>query len=230
VLVAAPVSDSARATISQELWNKYVSAYVAASVLPFDGAGEATLDDCRRAGADYLVVAPFELRPRLPGMANSAGRVAARTHLVVTNCITGSAVADRYIAFDSDPPSGLPEADYESLAEDTWGHAVPATLAKYPNVFARIAEVTHVTGPFALVNLKASSNVAVGDTLRDVATPERKNRARPILMTVTQVFPKYSQVTFSIVDGEAPSVGDFVEPVPPDARSGPAASRTSASR
>ena len=222
ILVAAPVSDRAGATMTQALWTKFVDVYASGEVIPYDGTGDPTMADCRRAGADYLLVAPFDLRPRLPGMPNAEGRVAARTHLVVTNCITGTAIVDQTINFDSDPPSSANAGDFESVPEITWAHSIPATLAKYPPAFERVARVTNVAGPFGFVDLRASAHVSVGDGLRDFATSGRVRRANPIVMTVTQVFEKYVQVTFSTVSGDVPVVGDLVEPIPQGAPPAPA--------
>ena len=95
VLVYTSVSDQARTTMSRELWTKYVTTYAGANAVVFDGATPPTLDDCHKAGAQYMLVAPFDLRPRLPGLANSTGRVAAISHLVATNCITSSVSLDQ---------------------------------------------------------------------------------------------------------------------------------------
>ncbi|MBD5654604.1 MAG: hypothetical protein IAI50_05420 [Candidatus Eremiobacteraeota bacterium] len=215
VLVAANVSDPSGTAMSQALWAKDVAAYVGASVVPFAGTEPPTLADCHAAHADYLVVAPFDLRPRLPGMPNSSGRVAARTHLVVTNCITGTVIVDQLINFDSDPPSNASEGDFESVPEITWAHAVPATLAKRPVVFERVARITNLNAPFAFVDLKASSHLAIGDGLRDFATPDHIGRPNPIILTVTQVYEKFVQVIFSMVSGgDQPQMGDLVEPLP----------------
>src|SRR5579863_3891784 len=94
LLVATRISDDAAPTMSITLWTKLVDDYLGNDILPFKGAGTPTLDDCRSVSADYLVDAPFDLRPRLPGLANTTGRVAAKSHIVVTNCITGTVILD----------------------------------------------------------------------------------------------------------------------------------------
>jgi hypothetical protein len=221
VLVFAPVADDAQPTMSQTLWNKYVAAYAASTVVPFDGAGDPTLEDCRKAGADYLLIAPFELRPRLPGMPNSSGRIAARTHLIVTNCITGSAVTDQTINFDSDPPSDAAEGDFDSIPEITWAHDVPATLARHPIAFVRVARVTNLSTPFVFIDLHASSHVALGEGLRDFATPDHVRRARPILLTVTAVHDAYVEATYDAFSNDTPLLGDLVEAIPKGAPPAP---------
>lgn len=210
VLVAATVADQASATMSPALWNKLIAAYVGANVVPYAGATAPTLDDCRKAGADYLVLAPFDLRPMLPGLPNASGRVAARTHLAVTNCITGSLIVDQAVNLDSDPPSNANEGDFESVPEISWARSVPATLAKVPLAFERIAHVIRVTPPLALVDIKRG--VRPGDGLRDFAHADHSRRATPITLTVTQVFDRYLEVMFSS-SGDRPSVGDLVEPL-----------------
>ena len=224
VLVWSPVADDARPAMTQSLWNKFVAAYAASTVAAFAGPGDPTLEDCRKAGADYLLVAPFELRPRLPGMPNSSGRIAARTHVVVTNCITGTAVTDQTINFDSDPPSNATEGDFDSVPEITWAHSVPATLARHPIAFVRVARVTNLSPPFVFVDLRASSHVAVGEGLRDFATPDHVRRVRPILLTVTAVHEKYLEATYDAFSSDAPLLGDLVEPIPKGASPAPALS------
>ncbi len=212
VLVWAIVAESARNTMSQALWTKDVNAYVGGNVIPFAGDVAPTLADCKAAGADYAIAAPFDLRPSLPGLANANGRVAARTHLVVTNCIAGSTSLDQAVMFESDVPSIASDGDFDSVPEVTWAHGVPAALAKVPLAFERIARVMQITSPLALVDIKAGS-IHAGDALRDFAHADRSLRKTPIIMTVTQTFDKYLEVMFSSL-GDKPGVGDLVEPIP----------------
>jgi hypothetical protein len=170
------------------------------------------LADCKAAGADYAIAAPFDLRPSWPGLANASGRVAARTHLVVTNCIAGTTSLDRTVMFESDVPSVASDGDFDSIPEVTWARGVPAALAKMPLTFERIARVMQITAPLALVDIKMG-NVRAGDALRDFARADRSLRKTPIIMTVTQAFDKFLEVMFSSL-GDKPSVGDLVEPVP----------------
>lgn len=212
VLVWAVVAEPARNTMSQALWTKDIDAYVGGNVIPFAGDAAPTLADCRAAGADYAIAAPFDLRPSLPGMANASGRVAARSHLVVMNCIGGTTALDQTIMFESDVPSVASDGDFDSVPEITWAHGVPAALAKVPLTFERIARVMQITSPLALIDIKAGS-IHPGDALRDFAHADRSMRKTPIVMTVTQTFEKYLEVMFSSL-GDKPSVGDLVEPVP----------------
>ena len=216
VLVGAPVATAARSSMSPALWSKIIANYVNAEVVPFEGI--PTLDDCRRRQAEYMVAAPFELRPRLPGMMNSTGRTMAVTRLVVTNCVTSTQVFEQTINLESDPPSNANAGDYDSVPEISWSRSVPAALAKYPVFFPRVARVLSVTPPLAVVDIAA--NLRPGDTLR-VFADAKHNPKGPIILTVTQVTGKTAEVLFSIVGGAiAPSVGDLVEPmtVPPPAK------------
>ena len=198
--------------MSQALWTKDVDAFALGNVVPFAGDVAPTLADCKAVGADYALAAPFDLRPSLPGMANASGRVAARSHLVVTNCIVGTTALDQTIMFESDVPSIASDGDFDSVPEITWAHGVPAALAKIPMTFERIARVMQITSPLALVDIK-TGHLHAGDALRDFARADRSTRTTPIIMTVTQTFEKYLEVMFSSL-GDKPSVGDLVEPMP----------------
>lgn len=211
VLISTSVSEQALATMRPDLWLTFVNAYVGGNAIVFAGPGLPTVADCRKAGADYLVIAPFDLRPRLPGMANASGRVAAMTHLIARNCITDTISIDQQISFDSDPPSGASDGDFDSVAETTWAHAVPAGLAKHPLILETVAHVISVRVPFALVNIKNNGTIHPGDGLRDFSTPDHAPRAKPIIMTVTQVFDSYVEVTFPA--DATPDKGDLVEPI-----------------
>ncbi len=196
--------------MSQALWTKDVNAYVGGNVIPFAGDAAPTLADCKAAGADYAIAAPFDLRPSLPGMSNASGRVAARSHLVVTNCIGETTALDQTVMFESDVPSIASDGDFDSVPETTWARGVPAALARVPLTFERIAHVMQITSPLALVDIKAGS-IHPGDALRDFAYADHRIRKAPIIMTVTQTFGKYLEVMFSSL-GDKPSVGDLVEP------------------
>jgi len=210
VLVGATVNDAARGTMSPALWTKMVGDWANATAIPYKD-GEPDLAACRKAEADFMIAAPFDLRPRLPGMPNSSGRVAARAHLVVTNCITEAVVYDQTIAFDSDP-ANAPAGDFESSPETTWAKNVPATLAKYPLYFTHVAHVIQVTPPLALVDIR--DNMKPGDLLRVYADSTRRRKG-PITLVVTQQLGKYTEVTFPTLAGAVlPAKGDYVEPAP----------------
>ncbi len=211
VLVWAVVAEPARYTMSPELWSKDIAAYVGGNAIAFAGPNDPTVADCRAAGADYAVVAPFALRPKLPGMANSGDRIAAQTHLVVVNCITGSTTLDRVVFLESDPPTHATEGDLDGVPEITWAHGLPGTLAKNAVVFERIARIVQITPPLALVDLRAG-RVRVGDGLRDFAHADHSVRPSPIALTVTQIFDRYVEVMFSST-GDRPATGDLVEPL-----------------
>ncbi len=210
VLVGTTVSDAALQTMPAALWSKMVTAWVNAESVSF--AGLPTLDDCRRQTADFMVSAPFDLRPRLPGMPNSSERIGAVTHLVVTNCVTGDVVYAQHIDLESDPPTNQPVGDFESVPEISWSKSVPAALAKYPVFFPRVARIVQVTPPLALVDF--SGPIKAGDTLIVYAASNHRAKG-PITLTVTQPVGKYWEVLFSTVGGALqPAVGDFVEPPP----------------
>jgi hypothetical protein len=197
--------------MSPALWAKIVAAYVNAEAVPLDG--EPTLDDCHKAKAAYMVYAPFDLRPRLPGMVSSSGRVAAHTRIVVTNCVTGEVAYDQAIPLDSDPPSSANAGDFEAVPETSWSRVVPQQLARYPVFFPRVSRIKSVQPPFAFIDT-VGGLYAVGDVLRAFASADG-SRKTPILLTVTSTDGKYLQVVFSTVNGTPPpEPGDYVEPVP----------------
>jgi hypothetical protein len=211
VLIGTTVSTPARDSMSTALWAKLVAAFVNAEAVPLDA--QPTLEDCAKARAAYMVSAPFELRPRLPGVVGSSGRVAAQTHIVVTNCITGQVPYDKVIPLDSDPPSSANAGDFESVPETSWARVAPQELARYPVFFPRVARVRSVTPPFALIDA-AGGAFTIGDTLRAFATANGEKRAL-VLLTVTSTEGKYVQVVFSTVNGApVPQIGDYVEPAP----------------
>ncbi len=193
VLIGTSVSDQAKSTMSPALWTKIVTSYVNAEPLPFDG--DPTLDDCHKAKAAYMVYAPFDLRPRLPGMVSSSGRIAARTRIVVTNCVTGDVAYDQSIPLDSDPPGSANAGDFEAVPETSWSRVVPQELARYPVFFPRVSRIRSVQSPFAYVDT-VGGLYAVGDTLRAFAGSGATHRP-PILLTVTSIDGKYVQAVFS---------------------------------
>jgi hypothetical protein len=214
VLVYAPVADAARTTMPPALWSRMVGDYVSAHVVTFDGDAPPVVADCRKAGADFMVTAPFDLRPRLPGMANSSGRVSAVTHLEFTNCVTGRVVYNQRVDLESDPGS-QPEGDLDSVPEISWAKTVPATLARYPLYFPRVSRVIQVTPPLVTIDLR--NEVKPNDVLVVYAGADRAVK-KPIYLVVTQVNGKYVQALYSTVNGgPAPAVGDYVEPAPTDA-------------
>lgn len=211
VLVGTMVSDPAHDSMSRALWAKLVTNYVGAETVPF--SGHPTLADCHSAKAAYMVDAPFDLRPRLPGVANSEGRVAALTHVVVTNCVTTSVVFDRVILLDSDPPGASSAGDFESVPEISWSKVVPAELGRYPQFFPHVARIASVRPPFAYIELNGTPPLKIGEQLRAFANSSG-DRRDPVLLTVTSSDARYMQVLFSNIGGDpVPQSGDYVEPV-----------------
>jgi hypothetical protein len=211
VLVGTSVSAAARDSMSPALWARLVANYVSAQVVPFNGT--PTLDDCHRAKAAYMLEAAFDLRPRLPGMVNSEGRVAARTRLIVTNCVTGHVAYDQVVFLDSDPPSTGDAGDFESVPEISWSKAVPQELARYPVFFPHVARIKSVSPPFAYIELAGTAPMKVGDVLTAFANANGERRA-PVILTVTNTDAKLIQVLFSATGGDpVPEAGDYVEPM-----------------
>jgi hypothetical protein len=209
VLVGTTVSAAATSSMSASLWAQIVAGYVNAQVVPL--RGEPTLDACHKAGAAYMVSAPFVLRPNLPGVGGASGRTTGQTRVAVTNCVTGDVVFDQTIPLDSDPSDETP-GDFEAVPETSWSHVAPAELARHPIFFARVSHVKRVDAPFAYIDT-VGGTYAVGDTLRAFANA-RGGRRVPIQMTVTALDGKLVQVVFSVVNGAPPpEVGDYVEPV-----------------
>jgi hypothetical protein len=209
VLVGTSVADNALGTIAPPLWHKYVLASLGGyQVLPFEGPSVPTLDDCRRAGAEYVLQALFELRPQLPGLPNAAsGRIAARARERVIDCVSGDVVADKIVDFESDPPSGAPDPDATPIGP--WDREIPATLARRRIVLERPARIVFVAQPLAHVNFRGAT-LHPGDVLQDVANARNVHRAQPIVLTVTQVYDDYVEVIFD-ASGDHPNVGDLVE-------------------
>jgi hypothetical protein len=206
LLVGTTVADTAQATMSAALWRTLIADWIGGQVVTFPD-GTPTLADCRNAGADYMAAALFELRPHLPGMPNSSGRVAARTNITVTNCLTGTITYDQTINLDSEPrPETTNDSELDSAA--MWAHSVPPALAAHPALFARAARIISVRPPQAIVDVRGANP---GDVLRVYAGADRKAKG-PIYLTVTRQLGKNVEATFSTLDGvPQPAAGDFVE-------------------
>jgi hypothetical protein len=209
ILVYAPVPQQFQAQFSQTLWANDILAYLASDSrvvveLP-------TIESCRASGAFYMVAAPFDERPRLPGAATMAtGRVMGQTHLVVTNCLSGDTVDDAVIAFESDPQSGANEGDFESTPEVTWAHTVQQLAAKHTLKFPSFPRVVSVRPPFVDIGI-ANSSLKPGDRLRVFATRGGQQRSA-VIVTVTEIFADYVQATFAPADTQ-PNIGDYLEPI-----------------
>ena len=171
-LVATGVTGRAQSVMPTALWKRYVEAYVGGDVVPFEGDGVPTLADCRAAKAELLVYAPFDLRARLPGLANATGdRVAAGAHIVAQNCITDETVFDRIVSFASDPPGDDNAGDFEIDPEAAWGHEVPQTLARVRFDRTDLARVSPPLPPDVVVASPAPARPANPTARVAVATP-----------------------------------------------------------
>jgi hypothetical protein len=208
VLLGTSIADDAFGTIAPALWSRYMAASLSGyHVIPFAGPVDPTLDDCERAGAAYLVLAPFEQRPQLPGLANASGRLTGRSHLVARNCTTGDVVFDQIVDFVSDPVPAGPGTDAD--AESPWQREIPATLARHPIVMQRPARVVLVAPPYARIGFR-DATLNAGDVIKDVAHPNSIARSQPIVLTVTAVFDDYVEAVFEL-NGDHPVTGDIVE-------------------
>ena len=202
VLVAAPVADDALGTIAPAAWSKYVGESLPGyQPISFPGLGEPVLDDCLHAGAEYMVVATFERRLQLPGLGVGASRTAARARRKATDCITGDAVADDVVNFESDPASG-PDTDI-------WEREIGAAFAKRPLALPRPARVLLVQPPLVRVSFHGAL-LHEGDVVKDIANPRNVRRSQPIVLNVTQTHTDYVEATFDGA-GPRPQPGDVVE-------------------
>ncbi len=209
ILVDATVAERAAPVMPAETWAKAVGKYVGRAADTPAAGSEPTIDGCRAAGDDFLLRARFDLRPRLPGLANSSGRVSAQARLQLVNCVTGATSLDRVLTFDADPDSAS-EGDFESSGEVTWRRALPAAL-KRVRLYGRIARVIRLTPPLAYVDFHGV-DVKAGDTLSDYAKSDRSARGSVIELAVTQVFDNYVETEYVLADGgPQPAVGDLVE-------------------
>jgi hypothetical protein len=210
VLVAASVADAALGSIAPQAWAKYVGASLGRyRVVTHSGPAAPTAADCRKVPADYLVAAEFELRPRLPGLPNDAGRIPAQARLHIVDCVTGAAASDHLVPFESDPVESVP-VDADATSDGRWDREIPAALATHPIDLQRPARVLFVTSPLARVGLRDSA-LRPGDVLRDVATAKNEPREHPIALTVTQVFEDAVEVLFDAGAADTPQPGDYVE-------------------
>lgn len=211
VLVAATVSDAARGTMSPEVWKRLVTDYVNAEVVLFNGS-TPTLEDCRKSKAAFMVAATFDTVPRLPGIALPKDRLAARSRVRGTNCVTGVVTFDQVIPLQSSPIAIANEGDLEPAAEIRWEKSVRDTLARNPILLARVARIVKVDGPFCFIEFPPGLAVAPGNTFRVFADKDSVKRT-PIMLTITETSGKFAQCLYDAANGTAPVVGDLVEPV-----------------
>ncbi|MFN2459776.1 MAG: hypothetical protein ABR591_03660 [Candidatus Velthaea sp.] len=212
LLVAATVSDAAKGTMPQALWQRLVSEYANASkVVPFAGAA-ATREDCRAANAAYLITAVFDLAPRLPGTAQDTDRKYATAKIELLNCVTGAPVATRALRLESDPLSRANEGDFESNVETTWVRSVRDRLSRDPLPLTGVARILRIDGSFVYVD-GANSSLAVNQALRDFADKNAQPRA-VIDLVVTAITGRLVQAVYNsaAAGGAAPHIGDYVEP------------------
>lgn len=203
VLIGTEVSRAAQDTMSPRLWSRLVAQWVGEKAVPF--SGKPTLGDCAQAKALYMLYAPFELRPELPGGTMQINdRIAALTHVTVVNCVTKATIFDQIIGLSSNPISTANPAD-------TWKSTVAQTLRAHPIVFATLVHVVRVTPPF--VTVAGSGGIGLGQTLRVYAGADGMLRDPPVILTVTAVFGKEVEARYDTSDPHNKvHVGDLVEP------------------
>lgn len=211
VLVGTEVSPAARATMSTSLWARLVAQWVGEHVIPF--TGKPTLEDCARAKSLYVVSAPFELKPRLPGSALHVNdRVAAQTHVTVVNCITKQSVFDQLIPLESNPVSTSNEGDLEPVAEVTWESSIRGALRSHPIVFSSLARVTQISPPFAFIE-GGARGLAIGQTMRIYAGSDGTLRSPPVILTIVDIVGRQIQAQYDSTNpANKVQVGDLVEP------------------
>jgi hypothetical protein len=201
VLVGTDVSGAAQATMSPRLWARLVVQWVGQKPIPF--SGKPTLYECAHAKALYMVYAPFELRPQLPGGSLQVrDRITALTHITVVNCLTKATTFDQIVGLTSNPTS---------TAGDVWASSVAQTLRRHRIVFSALVHVVRVTPPFVM--LSASGGIGLGQTLRVYASRGGTRKNPPVILTVTAVFGREVEARY---DARNPrnkvQIGDRVEP------------------
>ena len=203
VLIGTDVSPQAQTTMSSYLWSRLVEQWVGEKAIPFDG--RPTIDDCKRARALFMLYAPFDLRPKLPGgMLALNDRVAALTHVTIVNCRTNATIFDQIIGLASSPVTSTNPAD-------VWESAIAQTLRTHPIAFTVLPRIERITPPFVLI--AGGKGLALGQTLRIYATADGTLREPPVILTVTAVYAKAVEARYDAADTRNKvEMGDLVEP------------------
>ena len=211
VLVGTEVSSAARTTMTPALWTKLVDQWVGENVIPVSGA--PTIDDCHAHRALYMVHAPFDLKPRLPGTALHVNdRVAAQTHTIVTNCITNKVVLDEIIPLESNPVSTSNEGDLEPVPEITWESSIRSSFHAHPIVFASLIRIVRVAPPFVFIE-GLTRGLGVGQTLRVFASSDGTLRNPPVIVTIVDFVGRQIEAQYDTTNPKNKvAVGDLIEP------------------
>ncbi|MBV8074571.1 MAG: hypothetical protein JO140_04000 [Candidatus Eremiobacteraeota bacterium] len=211
VLVGTEVSATAQNTMPAALWSRLVAQWVGENVIPFNGS--PTIDDCKRAKALYMVSAPFELKPRLPGTALHVNdRVQALTHVTVVNCLNKKTVYDQLISLESNPVSTANEGDLEPVAAVTWESSIRQTFRTHQLVFATFSRVIKVVPPFVYID-GGTKGLAIGQTLGIYAAADGVPRTPPVILTIVDVAGRQIEARYDTTNPKNKvEVGDLVEP------------------
>lgn len=203
VLIGTDVSPSAQATMNARLWSRLVAQWVGEKAIPFEG--KPTIDDCKRARALFMLYAPFDLRPALPGaMLNVNDRVTALTHVTVVNCRTNATIFDQIIGLASNPVSSTNPAEM-------WESSIAQTLRAHPIAFSVFPRIERITPPFVLI--QGGKGLSLGQTLRIYAAADGTPRDPPVILTITALYPKTVEARYDANDPRNKvDVGDLVEP------------------
>ena len=213
VLVRASVADRARSVMPPALWLALVGTYAGTASTPLADDATADAAGCLEAGGDYLVIATFDVRSDLPGLANASDRVAGRSHLRVLACNDGRFLADRTLRLDGEPLAPAEAGTPEALAS-AWRAAVAAAFANAGVAVGRITRGHRLdSGGNAFHIDFLIGGVKPGAVVSDVARPNRTPRHDPIsLGVVTASGASADALAAPAPDGRpAPGVGDVIE-------------------
>ena len=210
VMVWAPVDANAQpAVITPALWSAIVGKWVNAErIVP--AAAEPTPESCRAAHALYYVEAGFSLRGGdLASSSRPDGRILARSHAVVVNCISQSTVYDHQFDLISAAPDD--GGDIEGSTAAAWSASAGATLAKAPSPLTGVARIATVRPPLAYIDLPEQPANADGG-YRIFARADG-TRMASVVMPIVEAAGR--RVGLLILEAQAmPQAGDYVEFVP----------------
>jgi hypothetical protein len=214
VLLVADVGERAR-TLPAETWRKLASEYVGAPVVAAE-EGTALPDDarCRASHAVYAVLATFDRTMRLPGLAQDNDRLYGIARFTVRNCVTGAVSATKTVRVESEPLSDARAGAEEPNVARVWERAIAAALARDPLVLAATARVVSVEN--GVVIIENTGRFSAGQVLRAFANASGRPYPAPVQLVVLEAAGRFVQA--SVVGKTAPHAGDYVEPLPANAK------------